>query len=66
MKNPNTQIQESNPRKINENKLIIRHIRKQLKSNKDTKTLKTAKRKETSIRLIRDFLATLEIRKQWR
>ena len=47
MKNPSPQIQEVQltPSKINEKKLISRHIRVELKSNRDPKTLKAAREK---------------------
>lgn len=53
----------SNPSKINQKKLIFRHIRVELKSKKDTKQVE---RKEIPITLIGDFLATLEVRRQGR
>lgn len=50
MKNPNPQIQETQliPVKTNEMKLIFRRIRVDLKSNKDTKTLKSVREKRNS------------------
>lgn len=47
MKNPSPQIQEVQltPSKINEKKLIFRHIRVELKNHRDPKTLNAAREK---------------------